>query len=283
MPSLMISLLLSIFADTVCNAQVKFPPNAPMQTLRQEFGLGHIELIYTRPGANKRRVFGDLVPYGKIWGTGEGAVTSIYFSTPVEVNTRRLDSGTYLLYTIPGEEQWEIIFNKGLDKKAGIEGYQERADVLRFKTEPVKTKIKTETFTIHLADVQPERCELQLVWEKRLITIPIVTNVKDNLRRQLDAAMKGDKKPYWEAARFYNEYEKNYNRALEMVNKALELQPTAFWMFLYKAKIQQETGNIAGATESATNSLYLAKQNGNADYIRMNEALLKALKKAAKK
>ncbi|MEJ7588570.1 MAG: DUF2911 domain-containing protein [Ferruginibacter sp.] len=120
-------------------AQVIFPPPSPTQTINQEFGLGSIELTYSRPSAKGRRVFGDLVPYGKLWRTGANAATRIVFSDPVEIEGRRLDSGTYALYTIPGEESWEVIINKGA-RNAGTEGYKESEDVARFKIEPLKTK-----------------------------------------------------------------------------------------------------------------------------------------------
>src|SRR5665647_1121636 len=81
-------------------AQVKSPSTSPTQTIKQEFGLGSIELTYSRPGAKGRRVFGDLVPYGKLWRTGANAATKLVFFEPVEIGGRRIDSGAYVLYTI---------------------------------------------------------------------------------------------------------------------------------------------------------------------------------------
>lgn len=259
-------------------SQVKLPSPSPTQTIRQEFGLGTIELSYSRPAAKDRRVFGDLVPYGKLWRTGANAATKLVFSDPVEIAGKRLPAGTYALYTIPGEENWEVIINKGF-KNSGTEGYKESEDLVRFKTEPTKTKTKTETFTIQFADLRPESCALHLLWEKKLIVIPVTTNIRQKIQAQINAAMLTDKKPYWEAAQFYNEYEKNLNRALENVNKATDANPKAFWMFLYKAKIQKEMGDIAGATLSSKISLMLSKEAKNDDYVSMNEKLQKELKK----
>ena len=259
------------------NAQVKFPSSSPAQTIRQEFGLGTIEISYSRPSAKGRRVFGDLVPYGKLWRTGANKATRLTFSDPVEINGRKLDSGSYALYTIPGEETWEVIINKGIENM-GTEGYNESADVMRFKVEPARTKTKTETFTILLENIRPDSCELNLLWEKKSILIPITVNVREKIRAQIDAAMLTDKKPHWQAAQFYNEYDRNYTRALEHVNKAISGNRTAYWMYLYKAKIQQETGDNAGAMESSKMSLELAKQAKNSDFVLMNEKLQKALK-----
>src|SRR5678816_2900841 len=154
------------------NAQVTFPSPSPAQTIRQEFGLGTIEISYSRPSAKGRRVFGDLVPYGKLWRTGANRATRLVFSDPVEINGRKLDSGSYALYTIPGLETWEVIINKGIENM-GTEGYKESEDVIRFKVDPVKTKAKTETFTILLENIRPDSCELNLKKKKKSILIPI--------------------------------------------------------------------------------------------------------------
>lgn len=259
------------------SAQVKFPQPSPTQTIKQNFGLGTIELVYSRPAAKGRKVFGDLVPYGKLWRTGANGATRLTFSEPVEINGKKLDIGAYILYTIPGEETWEIIINKGLTND-GSGGYKESEDVYRFKTESVKTKNKTESFTMQFANVKPESCDLQLMWEKKLISIPITTNIKENIRGQIDAAMLTDNKPYWEAAQFYNEYDKNLAKALENITKATDANPKAFYMYLYKAKIQKEMGDIAGAKQTSMISLDLAKEAKNDDYVRMNEKLLKDMK-----
>ena len=213
-----------------------------------------------------------------MWRTGANAATRITFSDPVEIIGRKIDTGTYVLYTIPGLESWEVIINKGI-KNEGLEGYKESEDIARFKVDPIKTKTKTELFTIQFADIKRDTCELQLIWEKKMIAIPIIINIKEKIRAQIEAAMHTDKKPYWQAAQFYNEYDRNLNKALENVSKATDANPKAYWMFLYKAKIQKEMGDKPGAIKSSNISLDLAKEAMNDDYIKMNQALQKSLKK----
>ena len=272
---------LSILLVCLCmitNAQVKMPQPSPTQTIKQDFAMGNIQLTYSRPGAKGRKVFGNLVPYNKLWRTGANAATIITFTEPVELRGKRVDSGSYALYTIPGTEFWEIILNKGV-KNWGTEGYKESDDVVRVKIEPVKMSSKLETFTMQFAEVKPESCELHIIWANTAIIIPITANIKDNLKRQLEAAMQTDKKPYWQAAQFYNEYEKNSVKALESVTKALELAPDAYWMWVYKAKIQKDLGDKAGALISSKKSLELATKDKNDDYIKINEELIRKLSK----
>ncbi|MBL7703022.1 MAG: DUF2911 domain-containing protein [Ferruginibacter sp.] len=258
-------------------AQVKMPAPSPTQKVKQDFGIGFIELTYSRPAAKDRKIFGNLVPYNKLWRTGANAATKIFFSEPVEIGTKKLDSGTYVLYTIPGIDSWEIIINKGLDNW-GIDGYKESEDVIRFAANSVRTKKKTESFTMEFTDVKPTSCALEIRWEKTAVSIPMVVNFLDKVKAQIEAAMKTDKKPYWQAAQFYNEYDKNLPLALENTTKAIEGNKEAFWMWIYKAKIQKEMGDKAGAMESSKRSLELAQAAKNDDYIKMNKDLQKTLK-----
>jgi len=258
-------------------AQVKMPAPSPTQTIKQDFGMGSIELTYSRPNAKGRKIFGDLTPYNKLWRTGANGATKLVFTDVVEMGGKKIDTGTYVLYTIPGVDSWEIILNKGL-KNWGVDGYKESEDVVRFKVAPMKMKEKVETFTMQFANIMPESCQLHLMWEKTAVAIPISTNIKDRLRTQMEAALKGDKKPYWQAAQFYKEYDNNLPKALEAVTKGIEANEKAFYMWLYKARIQQEMGDKAGALASSQKSLELAKEAKNDDYVKMNEDLQKKLK-----
>jgi len=259
------------------NAQVKMPAPSPTQTIKQDFGLGSIELTYSRPGAKGRKIFGDLVPYNKIWRTGANAATRIVFTEPMEIGGKKVDTGTYVLYTIPGMESWEVIINKGI-KNWGTDGYKESEDVCRFRVEPVKVKSKLENLTMQFSNVKPETCDLQIMWARTVVTIPIKANIRERIKAQITAALDSDKKPYWQAAQFYKEWEENYPKALEYCTKATEDNAKAYWIWLYKARIQKDMGDKEGARASANKSLELAKEAKNDDYVKMNEELLRKLK-----
>lgn len=258
-------------------AQVKMPAPSPTQTIKQDFGMGSIELKYSRPSAKGRKVFGDLVPFNKLWRTGANAATVIKFSEPVEINGKKIDTGSYAIYTIPNLESWIVIINKGFNN-SGVSGYKESDDVTRFNVEPMKLKNELESFTMQFDDVKPESCMLNIMWQKTMISFPIQSKIQEKLKAQLEAALQSDKKPYWQAAQFYNEYENNSAKSLENITKALEENPKAYWMWLYKAKVQFAAGDKTGAKQSATTSLELATTEKNDDYIKMNNALLKKIK-----
>ena len=258
-------------------AQVKMPALSPTQTIKQEFGIGNIVLTYSRPSLKERKVFGELVPYGKLWRTGANAATNITFTEPVEIAGKKIDTGTYALYSIPDEFSWEIILNKGVENW-GTEGYDKSKDVVRFKVAPFKLKNKVETFTMAFTDVTSTSCQLEIKWEKTAIYIIIASNFKDKLKRQIEAATQTDNKPYWQAAQFYYEYDKNLSLALENITKALNENDKAYWMWLYKANIQKDMKDKAGAMESSKKSLQLATEAKNDDYIKLNKDLQKSLK-----
>lgn len=277
MKKILISSILLLCFFLQLQAQVNMPAPSPAQTIKQDFGIGTIELTYSRPSIKGRRIFGDLVPFNKLWRTGANAATRVMFSEPVEIGGKRIDSGTYVLYTIPGIDSWDVILNKGLDNW-GTDGYKESLDVVRFRIESEKMKTKMETFTIDFSDITPEICSMNIRWEKTMIAIPVVTNFKDKVRMQIEAAMKTDKKPYWQAAQFYYEYDKNLVQALANVTSAIEENKEAFWMWLYKAKIQKDIGDKTGAMESSRRSMELAAAAKNDDYVKMNKDLQKTLK-----
>ena len=267
----------ALFAAVSMNAQVKMPAPSPTQTIKQDFALGAIEVKYSRPAAKGRKVFGDLVPYNKLWRTGANAATAIKFTDAVEIQGKRVDTGSYVLYTIPGVDSWEVILNKGL-ANWGSDGYKESEDVVRFKVPAKSIKNKVESFTMQFSDIKPETCNLDIMWENTSVSIPFMATIKDRIRTQLTDAMKTEKKPNWVAAQFYNEYDNNPAKALEYAKAATVDNPKAYWVWLYKAKLEQAVGNKAAAMESSKTSLSLAKEAKNDDYVKMNMELQKKLK-----
>ncbi|WP_018611440.1 DUF2911 domain-containing protein [Segetibacter koreensis] len=268
----------ALFAATA-NAQVTMPAPSTTQTIIQDFGMGKIELTYSRPGIKGRQVFGagsELAPYGRPWRTGANAATKIHFSDNVTIGGKNLDSGSYVIYTVPNQGQWDVVFSKGT-AYPGSEGFKESDDVVRLKAPVTTIKEKIETFTMQFANVKNESCELHLRWGNSDVAVPITTNIKDRIRTQLEAALQGDKKPYSQAATFYYEYDKNYQKALEYIDKAIAENPKAYFMYLQKARIQKDMGDKAGAKASAMKTIELAKEAKNADYENFGNKLLKQL------
>ena len=260
-------------------SQVRMPAPSPTQFIRQNFGLSSIELTYSRPGLKGRNVFGTIVQYDSLWRTGANSATKIKFNDPVEILGHKVDTGSYAIYTIPHKNgEWTFILNRGFDNE-GASGYKESEDVFRGKIKSSKTTNKVETFTMQFSDIKPESCVLSIMWDNVVVNVPIKENIKDKIRAQLEEALSSDKKPYWQAAQFYYEYDNNKHKALEMINSAIAQNENApFYMVYYKAKIQKDMGDKKGAVASARQSIELAKKAGNSDYVLLNEKLIKEIK-----
>ncbi len=263
-------------------AQVRMPQPSTTQKISQDFGMGKIELTYSRPNVKGRAMLkenSELVPLNQLWRTGANAATRIHFSDKVTMGGTTLDTGAYVLYTVPGVDYWEVVVNKGLNNW-GTDGYKQSEDVVRFKVKAAKTSSNTETFTFQFANVEAESIDLQLSWGKVAVSIPISTNVKDRLRAQVETALSAEKvnpNVYQAAANFYYEWEKDYAKALQNVNKATEVNPKAFWLFLLTAKIQKDMGQKADAKASAEKCISIATEAKNADYVRMAKELISKL------
>ncbi|HEX8460290.1 MAG TPA: DUF2911 domain-containing protein [Segetibacter sp.] len=259
-----------LFAAEV-KAQVVMPQPSPTQFIRQDFGLGKIELTYSRPSVRGRSLFGEntvLAPAGKPWRTGANSATKIHFTDNVIIGGKSLDTGNYVIYTVPNKMQWDVVLSKGT-AYPGSEGFKESDDVVRVKA-PVKTMNEmNESFTMQFANVQNETCDLQMRWGNSVVALPIKTNVKDRIRTQLEAALQGQNKPYQQAATYYFEWEKDYPKALENINQGIAANPKAYYLYLLKARIQKAAGDKQGAIATSKKTVELATEAKNDDYVRM--------------
>ena len=128
-------------------------------------------VLYGRPQAKGRAVFGKLVKYGKVWRTGANEATEITFYKDVTINGKELKAGTYALFTIPEEGKWTFIFNTDLHQW-GAYTYKEKADVLRVEATPTTLDEEVDAFTI-LFDKKKYGADLILAWEKIMVSLPI--------------------------------------------------------------------------------------------------------------
>lgn len=272
-------LALAVSVNTGLRAQgVKLPQPSTSQTITQNFGLGKITLSYSRPNTKGRKIFGAMEPYGTVWRTGANAATVITFTEPVKVGGQDLAAGEYALFTIPGKDEWTVIFNKDT-KQWGAYEYKEAQDVLRIKVKPTKLKNKVETFSIQLANVYPTTAQLQLMWENTGLNIDLSTDIDAKVMASIDEAMKGEKKPYLAAAQYYFENGKDLNKALEWASAAEAADGKAPWVRLWKGRIQLKMGDKSGAATTAEAGIKLATESKNQEYVRLNTALLVEAKK----
>ncbi|WP_341836063.1 DUF2911 domain-containing protein [Chitinophaga pollutisoli] len=259
-------------------AQVKLPAPSPTQTIKQDFALSAVEVTYSRPAMKGRTIMGDLVPWNKIWRMGANSATRIKFGEDVKLNGKAVPAGEYVIYGIPSRNGWEIIINKGL-KNWGIDGYKQEEDVARFNVEAQELPFPIESFMITFENIRPDAMTMMILWEKFLLPIEITAEIDGKIMASIDEAMKTDKKPYFQAAMYYMESNRDINQAIKWMDQALAdpANAKAFWMYYQKARMQAKAGDKAGAKATSAKSTELAKAANNADYVALNEKLIATL------
>jgi hypothetical protein len=266
--------VIAFSAATSQAQQIKVPAPSPSQTVKQAFGLGDITIDYSRPLAKGRVIFGDLVPYGSVWRTGANATTKITFSDDVIFEGQSVKAGTYGLYTIPGRESWQVMLYKDLNLAGNVSNYKKEDEVLRVTVTPKANSRMVQSLTINLDNVAPSSATLQIMWERTLVPIKITTDIDTRVMKNIESVMKvEDSRPYFQAANYYYENDKDMGQALTWVNKAIE-QNRAFFVVHLKAKILMKMKNYDAAIEAAQESESLAREAKNEDYVRLNEKLI---------
>ncbi len=277
--SLILLVLSASFLYRADAQQLKVPAPSPVQTIKQAVGLSDITIEYSRPGVKNRVIFGDLVPYGKTWRTGANNATKLTFGEDVKIDNRPVAAGSYALYTVPGKEAWEIMLYKDLTLGGDVADYKPENELLRFKVKPAALSARVETFTIGFADVTPNSTNIELTWEQTRVAFPVTIDIDERIMKNIETALAKDTRPYYQAASYYYDNNKDINKALEWVTKASEQNPKAYWIFHLKAKIHMKLNDKASAIAAAEKSKLLATEEKDDTYIRLNDKLIAEAKK----
>lgn len=270
-------LLNAVLLLSLANAQTLTTPQpSPTQTVKQNFSLGSVELNYSRPAKKGRTVMGDLVPYGKVWRTGANNATTLTFSDDVTIGGKEVKAGKYGLLTIPEADKWTIIISKDVTVTQPS-AYKQENDVVRVQADVIKTPFTVENFTINFASITGSSLNVELMWENTYVQFAVTANTDAKVMKQIDDAMNKDSKPYFNAASYYYDNGKDMNQALTWVNKALETNKEAFWMYLLKARIHKKLGDKAASKAAATTCIEVATKAKNDDYVKMATELIAGL------
>ncbi|OLY92663.1 Protein of unknown function [Cnuella takakiae] len=273
-------ILLAALASITLGAgaqQLRTPAPSTTQTIKQELGIGSVDLSYSRPNARGRKVFGDLVPFDAVWRTGANGATTLTFSDEVIIGGTKVPAGKYGLLSIPGAGEWTFILTKQTDVTSPA-AYKQDQDLVRVKAKPQSTAMPVETLSMQFVNVRPGGADLQLAWENTAVALPINMDVESKVMAQIDNLMNKDNRPYFQSAMYYMETGKDMNKALEWLDKAVAQSPDAFWIHHQRANALAKLGRNNDAKQAANKSIELARKAQNMDYVRLNEKLITSLK-----
>lgn len=237
-------------------AQFEAPQPSPKATLAQRIGLTDVTLSYSRPSVKGRAIWGDLVPYDKPWRTGANAATTMTLSDDVTVQGQKLAAGTYSIVTIPGKDEWTVVFNS--DTKLWWETeYDAAKDALRVKAKPEAVPM-LETLRIDFPTVFPTGAVLAIEWEKVRVPVTISVDADAKIRKQLAAAETASWQAPMMAARYWFDQKANREEAWKLLEKSISTNRN-YVNVSRKARVLADEGKLAEAVKAGEEALSLAR------------------------
>lgn len=268
-------LLLVLAIAAAAHAQsfvLDLPLRSPAAEVSQRIGLTDIDIRYHRPQVNGRKIWGDVVPYGKVWRTGANVNTTISFSDPVTIDAHPLDRGTYGFHAIPTAGEWTLIFSKNATSWGSFT-YDPSEDALRVAVKPEPAPMH-EAMTFEVDHIRPDSAVVALEWENLRVPFEVGVDVhtlaQAALKRQLRGLV-GFMWMSWDDAAGYLLHEKvSLDDALTYANKSIEIEDH-FDNELTKAKVLAALNRPADAEAAQRRAIALgtpAQLHDHADELR---------------
>ena len=281
-------LILVAFVLTA-QAQLRLPRPSQKASVMQTVGITDITITYHRPGVKGRAIWGDppagatgtrtlddarirpkdqvIVPYGHVWRTGANEATVFEVTDPVLIHGQPLAAGKYSLHTIPGKDEWTIIFNSDAGQWGSFQ-YDEKKDVLRVKTKPETVATNQEWLMYSFDPVTENSAQVNIRWEK--VNVPFTVVVKDvkalaieKARAAIAAAKPDDWSIRSQAANYALQNKLNTEEAMQWLEQSIKIKET-FGNLSIKARTLAEQGKTAEAIAAAEKAVQVGKAS-NAD------------------
>ena len=258
-------------------AQIQTPQPSPFSKVEQTVGLTDVTLEYSRPNMRARTVFGDLVPYGKVWRLGANTNTKITFTTDVTVEGKELKAGTYALFAIPTENNWEIVFYSSAGNWGAPQELDASKIAAKVSAEVYPMPMNIETFTMSFDDLSSNGATLGIMWANVYVGVKFQVPTDKIVASSIDKIMNGPSAgDYYAAAVYYLQEGKDAKQAKTWIDKAMSMTPKpAFYQLRQQSLIYAKAGDKKGAIDLAKKSLAASKEAGNQDYVKMNTDSLK--------
>lgn len=267
-----------LFSSAAVQAQ-DLPLPSPKAEVKQNVGLTEISVVYHRPGVKDRKIFGDLIPFDKIWRTGANKATAVSFSTPVNIAGNEIPAGTYSLFTIPGKKEWKVILNSETELW-GTGNYEEAKNVVEISVKPGKTD-HVESFLIWFDAVESGKTHMKMAWERTVITVPIEVDYLEPAVANIDKEIEKTSSTfrlYNNAASFYLDNNLDAAKALEYAKLSVENEKR-FWNIKTLSEAYAANGKFDKAIETAEESLRLSQEANYDPYVKMNQENIAKWKK----
>lgn len=258
------------------NAQIRTPQPSPSAKIMQSVGLTDVTVEYARPSMKGRTIFADngLVPFGEIWRTGANSATKITLSTDATIAGAELNAGAYAILTKPAADAWTVMLFPYTTSNWGA--YVEQTPAATVTAEVMNNATTVESFMISIDALSNNGAQLLMAWENTIAVLPIEVPAKAMAMASIERALSGPSAgDYYAAAAYYHSEGLDLKQAHEWVLKA-NANGATYWQLRLQSQIEADLEMYEEAIATAKQSLEKAKEAGNNDYIRMNEANIKA-------
>ena len=285
--TLLATLLFACFA-WAATAQITIPQPSPAGSVYSKVGLTDVTIDYFRPKVKGRKIFGEgsdyLQPYGKTWRSGANSGSKLTLSTDATIGGKKVKAGEYLIFTVPGKDEWQFMLYSDIKLGGNVAGYDKANEVLRASVKPMKTSHTTESLTYNITDISDDNtsANIELAWADVSIKVPMQVYFDEIVMKDIAENTKVNPRNYLAAANYYYSADKDLDQALEWVNTYLNTGDNSkqFWNLHLKARILAKMGNKKEAIAVAEKSKELATNfpNGDFGYIKRNEDLIAEVK-----
>ena len=254
-------------------SQIQTPAPSPATKVQQTIGLTNITLEYARPSVRDRVVFGNLVPFNKMWRTGANENSIISFSTSIKIGDTDVPAGKYSVYTIPNENSWEFILYSDYNNWGLPSDWDENKVVVRQKFTPIKLENKMESFKFALDDLTNNSFTLGITWGYFYLPVEIKLPTTKIVMSSIEEVLKNPtSSDLYKAAVYLLQENRDLRMAKEWMNQSIAMMENPrFYQLRQQSLIYAALKDYKMAIKVAKSSLEKSILAGNADYEKMNQ------------
>jgi hypothetical protein len=272
-------------APALAQSTLRLPRPSQKASVMQTIGVTDVSITYSRPGVKGRKIWGDppagaaagtatlddararpadavIVPYGHVWRTGANEATLFRVTDDVLINGQPLAAGSYSLHTIPGRDEWTIIFNRD-DGQWGSFTYDEKKDALRVKAKPQTVADSQEWLSFQIEPTGDNSAQVNLRWER--LRVPFTVEVKDvpalalqKAREAVAAAKPDDWQTPLQAANYMLQNKLDLAQAMTWAEQSIKAKEN-FNNLNLKARILAAQGKRAEAVTTGEKALQVGR------------------------
>ena len=252
--------------------QMEMPAPSPTAKIEQKVGLTNVTIKYARPSVRNRVIFGNLVPYDKLWRTGANENSVISFSTPVKIDGVPVPAGNYSIYTIPGADSWDVILYSDSNNWGLPSEWDENKVIVKSKVSSMESAFKVESFQLSIDNISNNSFILGIAWDHVYIPVEINLPTADLVMNSIDEALKNPKSAdLYKAALYLLQEKRDLEKAKSWMNQSIEMmEEPKFYQLRQQSLIYAALEDYENAIAIAKVSLEKSIKAENSDYEKMN-------------